>query len=303
MRRKYTPFFPFFLVMVSMFLAACGSMNDMDTRYVGVSDYSQYSLKSGASQYESTKKMRKEQEVENALIKGDLFELSLLDVRFASVIEGVLQEMVSDKGNELGVFVTLEELPRLDKEGKPVCESRTLLDKRLVFSSFSRGAFENTNSDNVLIYRGMYNGGDLRLLVEVVEFDKEAFTVAKDVAKEVYDSFANKAMGEGNIPSIVSQLIDTVGGKIYSYVTRDDLILSRSFRLVPTGHALNSDTEQFYLTEGHILISRVSRESPLAYENITWDKINVLSESVEGVKDKYISYVLLQLYKIRGVSE
>lgn len=289
-------------VMVLVLLPGCAGKTDLDSKYVGVSDYRQYSIESD-NKYAGKKNMRKAGDVKNALAKDDLFELTLLDVRFASVIEGVLEEMVSQEGNELGVFITLEEIPRLKQDGEAGGEQRKLLDRRLVFSSFSKNSFEKINADNILVYRGKYNGGDLHFVVEVVEFDKESFSVAKDVAKDVYNNFAQSAMGSGAASEVVSKIIDTVGSKIYSFVTRDDLILSRSFRLVPVGHAVNTATEQFYLNEGHILVSRVSRESDYAYKDINWDKVNVLSESVEKneyVGNESISYVLLQLYKINA---
>lgn len=292
----------FLLICALLLFGGCVSTGSVDTKYVGVSEYGMFQPTDGKQTYQYVTRMQKKGVVKLPMEQGDLFSISMLDMRFSHVFEGFFEERMSDKGNELGLFVTLKEGP--GKDNKWLGDPKTLIENRLVFSSFSKNEHEKLNSYNTLIYRGEYTGGELICKVEVVEFDKQHFDLAASVAQEVYDTYAERAMGGAN-SRVISEFLDVVGSKIYDRLSRDDKILECNFRLVPTNYVVNNENENYFAQYGKLLITRVARCSPYATEcAIPWNSITIREDRVLNTSEdkKNLSYLLLMIEKVNNAN-
>jgi len=83
-------------------------------------------------------------------------------------------------------------------------------------------------------------------------------------------------------------------------VTRDDLILDVTLRLVPVNYVEDDNKKQYFAQYGKLLITRVSKDSLYAgKKDIEWDKIAIKDDRIingSGTKND-LSYILLDIIK------
>ena len=280
------------LFAMSLLLTACGGKTVEDTKYVGIPDYLMFSPEG-----EGEHKIQKKDALNFPMESGDHFEVSYMDMRFLDIFEGLTEDVLSNKGNELGLFVTIVAGPAEETGWKG--DGEILIENRLIVSSHSKLINEKGHIFNKLIYKGIYNGGWLRFHIKVVEFDKKYFDFLKAFTSNIYNQYSNKAFGVGESQSIVSEILNSIGTSTYNSISKDDRILEIELRLVPKNYIYGDSTEHYYAQYGKMLITRVSQSSPYASKDIPIKKASLSKGKVSlGDAAGDASYVLFNITKL-----
>lgn len=260
-------------------VAGCSNNGVQDTSYTG---YAEGRYFDGAGNKFNNRYFATDSSDEKCLKKGDNFEVSLRSLVFNQVFEGFLEDSTSNKGNELGLFLSVRKTKNADssvvankseEEKKQASTINSPVEKRLVYVSDSRLARVDINAANILLYSDKYDGESYSFEWEVVEFDsdsmKEYFDIAKDLASAAQESGISL-----NTP--YSALLSKVGKTIFDKVSKDDVIMRYKYRAVACG-SLEPNDDSVYFTKGDFAIVRVSQEE----NNIEW--VNMFSIPEQNV--------------------
>lgn len=154
---------PFHLLLsglIFLLLSGCASQGDYQLR-TGTTDYR---LSIDGTQFQD----RYYSPPQNScLVNNDIMDIRLQQVVFSKIFESKL--LPADQKNELGIFVTLSERPVTGTTNTQNNQNNP--DRRLIYASYPRKKNAPLNQLNNLVYQGLYKGGDLHLIIEVVEFD------------------------------------------------------------------------------------------------------------------------------------
>ena len=275
-------------------VAGCSNNGTQDTRYTGYAEGRYYDAESKKfnSKYFAT-----DINNEKCIKKGDNFEISLRSLVFNQIFEGFLEDITSNKGNELGLFLTVRKTKNGDsavvakkneEEKQQAATINNPVEKRLVYVSDSRLARVDINAANILLYSDKYDGENYSFEWEVIEFDsdsmKEYFDIAKDLASAAQESGISF-----NTP--YSALLTKVGKTVFDKVSKDDVIMRYKYRAVACG-SLEPNDDSVYLTKGDFAIVRVAQEE----SNIDWNRYTL------NPSTKRLNHSSFLVYKISKVS-
>ncbi len=259
-------------------LMACSS-SQVDDTHVGTTDFHYRDFNKAT--FEAGSKYKPTQ---NACInKGDSFDIRLDTQVFHDSFDGVKENFSEgafwfvgeDKKdtNEIGIFLTVEELTRATDKATFITEDlknkQNQINNRLIYTSFSRKKQQPLNQKNKLVYSGIYSGADLRFILEVREFDQENGQGVQEVI-DILSTEASKYTQVSN--PIVGGILDKLGNATKTGLFKDDIITAFDMEFVPCG-AYKANLEQIFLAEGQIVFLRHSQNAHFNREQaLTWDK-------------------------------
>lgn len=210
-------------------------------------------------------------------------DIRLQQVVFSKVVESKL--LPADKKNELGIFVTLSEKPVTG-----TANNQTKPNRRLIYTSYPRKKYAPLNQINNLVYQGQYKGGDLRLIIEVVEFDSNENELVRSMPGTLIE--AGKTTSSYSNP-LYSELLNSLGQSIITSVTKDDLIASFDMELRPCD-SIKNNPQQIYLSTGDLVFVRQNQneEKP----QLDWQEIS-LNPDKTLILDDEMSYMTMSIIK------
>lgn len=282
------------LICLSVFILGCATNTEYQY-YTGTTDYR---IKPGS---ESFAEKFYPTSQSTCLNKGDTFDIRLQQAVFNQIFESQLQKSLGDKESELGVFLTVIENPSIAVEaqdGTPKAsgkkndeETSTAQNRRLVYTSYPREKNALLNQINSLIYKGKYQGGDLHLELQIVEFDKKESQLLKEVLATLVA--AGKEAYSPAIPSQYSNLIDKLGQSLLSATGKDDLIATFEMDFLACGST--TEEKQIFLSTGDLVFVRQPQSVPFE-----WSKISIKPDKTVSFSDTNLgpqSYVTLSIIK------
>jgi hypothetical protein len=188
----------------------------------------------------------------NPSVEHKISKDKIIDIRLQGlIINQVFESFKSlDNKNELGIFLTISE--------KDITDNNTTngVNGRLVYKSAPRKAFAPLNQSNKLLYRTKYNGGDLYLKVEVVEFDKETVKNYSDIIDSILEATNTLSF---NVSKEYTDMVDNVSKNVLKY-TKDDLILSFETELLAS-NSVKDNAKQQYLQIGDLIFIRTNQDT------------------------------------------
>lgn len=227
--------------------------------------------------------------------KGDILEIRLQNLIINQLFETFKN---SKQKNELGIFITVYEKPINDftkgslQKAKEKAD-KTKADRRLVYKSAPRKPFVPLNQSNTLIYRTKYQGGDLYLKVEVVEFDTNTIKNYGEIINTIIETSKTLNL---EAPSTYTKAIDKLSKNILKY-TKDDLILSYETELLKA-YSTSSVNKQQFLREGDIVFVRDSQNARnFNINQIVKYNYNRKTLQFTDDKDDIRSYLVLSILK------
>lgn len=259
-------------------LMACSS-NQVDDTHVGTTDFHYRDF--NKAKFETGSKYKPTQDA--CINKGDSFDIRLDAQVFHDSFDGVKENFSEgafwfigeDKKdtNEIGIFLTVEELTRATDKATFIAEDlqnkQNQINNRLIYTSFSRKKQQPLNQKNKLVYSGIYSGSDLRFILEVREFDQENGQGVQEVI-DILSTEASKYTQVSN--PIVGGILDKLGNATKTGLFKDDIITAFDMEFVPCG-AYKTNLEQIFLAEGQIVFLRHSQNANFSREHaLTWDK-------------------------------
>ncbi|WP_165668844.1 hypothetical protein [Metapseudomonas otitidis] len=180
--------------VIAGLISGCATPETEDTRFVG---FSEGRFIDESSNTFKTRFWKPSESSTECLKEGDIFEVRLQSLKINQEFEGTLEKLTSDKGNELGVFLTVsksktgDQSAVADAEGKNTKDDATLVrpvERRLVYVTDSRYPDVDINSANLIVFGDKYTGSDYKFTFEVVEFDSDSIkkygTIAKEMARD-----------------------------------------------------------------------------------------------------------------------
>lgn len=261
-------------VPAALLLSGCSNTGTEDTRYVGFSEGRYYDA--SASKFKDRLWSPASGNAQ-CLQKDDKFEIRLQSLKVDQKFEGFFEELTSDEGNELGIFLTVSKTKADENSvvaGKAAAMPKdggtltTPVERRLVYVSDSRKAKVDINSANLLIYSDKYDDADYKITFEVVEFDADNYKKYASIAKEMAKA-AQEAGITYNLP--YSALLTKMGSALFDHVSRDDKIVSYETQLLKCG-SVDGDVASAYFEKGDLAIVRVSQdEFPIDWSKLTMD--------------------------------
>lgn len=226
--------------------------------------------------------------------RGDILDIKLQPVIYNQVFEGPVEDTLSYKGNELGVFVTITE-KRPVRNGNVIerYEDVVLMRRKLVMTTTPRLANNPSGNTNTPVYKGVYGGNDLTIDIEVVEFD--------DLNSKTYKLIVDSVTSAAKAAKVNSlDLVNYFTTYFFEKLSVDDLITKYSLSVMRYG-SVDKDPDQFYLAPGEIVLVRRSQTG----QKVNWDRVFlnkdrelvVTNEEGEKLPDGMYSYVVLSFLK------
>ena len=291
---KYKPIYYIGIIFILLTILGCVTTEDYQL-YTGRTDFRisnnnnefQNKFYNGHDTIEIT---------EPCFSNNDIIDIRLQSVVFNQIFEGKVQRMFGNRENELGVFVTIYEREiissqqNLNDPGNSTNISNGAPERRLVYSSFPRESNAPLNQINNLVYQGVYRGGDLHIQIQVVEFDKGENKVLGSVMETLVSASKTQY---ASIPSIYSDLLDSLGRSILSSIEKDDLIATFDMEFIPCGST--SSPKQIYLKTGDLVFVRQPQSIP-----IEWDKVILKADKTLDFEYEHLgpqSYITLSIMK------
>ncbi len=287
MNKRILPF-----MFLSIFASGCATNTEYQY-YTGTTDYRITSSNSTFAEkfYETP--------TSTCLNAGDTFDIRLQHVVFNQIFESKLQKSLGDNESELGVFLSVSESPAIASDSQAATQSTAGSDKdstksqnrRLVYTSYPREKHALLNQINSLIYKGKYQGGDLQLELEIVEFDKKESQLLKEVLTTLVA--AGKEAYSPTIPAQYSNLLDKLGQSLISASGRGDLIATFKMDFLSCGST--TEEKQIFLSTGDLVFVRQPQSVPF-----DWNKISVNTDKTVSFSDAELgpqSYVTLSIIK------
>ncbi|HHX8266364.1 TPA: hypothetical protein ACVOYJ_004764 [Vibrio diabolicus] len=269
----------FSIITFSMVSIGCSS-SKLDDTYVGTSDIHYRQL--GETNFVSSLHYKKPDK-NTCLQKGDHLDIRFDTQVFYSAFEGWAENLSEgsflgigddrNDTNEIGVFLTIEELPRKSASTEAFISEKTetnstKIQDRMIYSSFSRKSSHPLNMTNKLVYSSKYSGADLLLKIEVREFDKDNGEGVTEVIKLLSEE-ASKYTQIAN--PLIGDFLDDMGHAAKNGLYKDDVIAAYEVELVSCGSY--SVDKQLYLAEGQLLFLRHSQKSDFQRKkNLVWDE-------------------------------
>lgn len=285
-------------VMFIILLTGCSS--SLDERYVGTTQHYYRRFNSNdfiSNNYYPTNSSE-------CITKGEQFDIRLDSQIFNQSFDGIKENFsegsffnfnkIAQDTNEIGIFLTIQELSR-DLNTNSLLDSDNEVESRLIYTSFSRKPGQPLNQKNKLVYSGKYNGGDLRFIIQVREFDKENGSGVMNLINIISEEAAKYTQAAN---PLVGNLLDKIGTATKANLFRDDVIASFDMEFVPCDIYPNKN--QVYLSEGQILFLRSSQDDDFDRESgLKWDgEHNILTDK-NGKVDK--SYTSFYIYRRKSI--
>lgn len=276
-----------FLVLIGG-VSGCSGSSTEDARYIGYSE--------GRFYNEATHKFKDRFWVgdkSTCLADQDQFDVRLQSINIDSEFEGFLERLTSDKGNEIGIFLTVNKTRRgsdsvvaRSNEAAGAATFTSPVERRLVYMSGSTLKGVDISAANLLVYSDTYDGSDYSIVFEVVEFDSDDMNNYLSIAKEMVKAARESGISY-NIP--YSSLLTSIGTKLFSNVAKDDLIIKYETQLLKCG-SVAGDPRSVYFEMGDLVIARV----PQDVGRVGWNVKN-LDEETKRLNEG--SYLLLSIIK------
>lgn len=269
-------------------ITGCSGPATEDTRYVGYSE--------GRFYNDAAKKFKDRfwvGDTSTCLNDKDQFDVRLQSISIDYEFEGFLEKLTSNKGNELGIFLTVNKTKRdsqsvvaKSNEAAGAATFTSPVERRLVYMSGSTLKNVDISAANLLVYSDTYDGSDYSILFEVIEFDSDDMKNYLSIAKKMVKAAQESGISY-NIP--YSSLLTSIGTELFSNVAKDDLIVKYETQLLKCG-SVEGNPRSVYFEMGDLVIARVPQE----VGHVDWDAKN-LDVKTKRVNDG--SYLLLSIIK------
>lgn len=253
-------------------------------------------------------------------IKNDYIDIRLSNIMYRESFDPSWGEENHNKLiNNIGVFVTVKELtPTSD------LNSSSYPNKTLIYTD-NMYVKAKANQSFTPMYLAKYNGGDLEIQIDVIEFDKRGQDSNRYMA--LLDNIADisqNAITNGLIGKAISTTgkhylgmdkINELGGALLTSFSQghDDLITSYKLNLISAGTVKNKSLHKLpYLKEGDIVFVRLKEGDPnnktSNWKNFRFNsKEKIVKDCYEFYTDKnqkckrkfkdYYSYIVITLLK------
>jgi hypothetical protein len=282
-----------------MFLfVGCAASKGMDDMTVGTTDYHYRAFEQNNTKFEVGNYFKSN--TSSCIDINDTFDIRLdtqifnqdFDGFFENASEGAIAGFNSNAKdtNEIGVFLTIEELARVENN-QTEYEN---IQNRLIYTSFPRKKNQPLNQRNKLIYTGKNTGNDLRLILEVREFDAQNGEAIIDLLNLLSNEGSKYLHNTGN--KVVGNLVDKFGSIAKKSLFKDDVISYFDMEFVPCG--VYQQNKQLYLREGQFVFVRHPQTIDFKrYQNLGWDSNNSTLFYDNNLSKKINSFTSIQIYK------
>jgi hypothetical protein len=252
-------------------------------------------------------------------IKNDYIDIRLANIMYRDNFDPTWGEENHNKLiNNIGVFVTIKEVaPMVD------LNDTTYPDKTLVYMG-NMYVKAKANQSFTPIYLAKYNGGDLQMQIDVVEFDKQGKDSNRYVALlDDIVTLSRNAISNGLIGKAVSTAgkhylgmedINKLGNSLLTSFSKnhDDLVTTYKLNLISSETVKNKSLHKLpYLKEGNIVFIRL-KEGDANNKVSNWKKFKfnrdekIIEDCYEYEKNTktckklfkdYYSYIVITLLK------